>query len=378
MHRGLVGRAFVRALSTAIVLMLLAGTAIAGPAETRKKIAQAKARLHELQSQIVSQEARVLELNDQLKIKAAEVAVSRHALDEIQARLVQTMLLRRQAAERYQALRDEIDRAARDAYIRGPAFAVEALLDLASLGDVADVLSYTSAIADHNAQLADEVTKLAFELKTRSEQESQLQSERTAAVTRLTGEQNALTERFVEQQMQLGSLNQARAEVGTLLVKLRDRLRAEEIAAAEEALRHGTPLTFGQWADRMLGELRAPVARNNLVVMVAWQVAEYTQARWNPLATTYPMPGATEFNSSGVRNYVSLGQGLDATRLTLQHCCYGYEQILVNLARNADPMTTAEAINASRWCRGCANGGYVVDLIPTIEQYYDEYAAKSA
>jgi hypothetical protein len=37
-------------------------------------------------------------------------------------------------------------------------------------------------------------------------------------------------------------------------------------------------------------------------------------------------------------------------------------------------MTTAKAINASMWCSGCANGQYVVDLIPSVEQYYDSYA----
>ncbi len=378
MERGRPGAALVRAISASIVLMMLAGTAMAGPAETRSKIAQAKARLELLQQRIKAQEARVLALNDEVKAKAAEVAGSRRALEAIQDRLARTMFLRRQVAERYQVLRDEIDRAAADAYMRGPAFAIEALLDMKSLSDVADVLTFSDAIAAHNARLADEVTRLAFELETRSSQEEALQTERSTALERVTGEQNALTERFVEQQLQLAALARARAEVGTLLTQLRKRLRAEELAAAEEALRRGTPLTFGQWAQEMLQEMHAPVARNNLIVVVAWQVAEYTQARWNPLATTYPMPGATEFNGSGVRNYVSLGQGLDATRLTLSHCCYGYEQIIVNLARNADPMTTAEAINASRWCRGCAGGGYVIDLIPTIEQYYDEYAGKSA
>jgi hypothetical protein len=41
-------------------------------------------------------------------------------------------------------------------------------------------------------------------------------------------------------------------------------------------------------------------------------------------------------------------------------------------------MTTGQAIHDSRWCRGCADGGYVIDLIPTVEQYYDEYADKRA
>jgi hypothetical protein len=108
--------------------------------------------------------------------------------------------------------------------------------------------------------------------------------------------------------------------------------------------------------------------------MVAWQTAEYTQARWNPLATTYPMPGSTVFNSAGVRNYASLSQGLEATRLTLRSAGYGYGAILSDLAASADPLTTAQAINASSWCHGCANGRYVVGLVPAVEAYYSRYA----
>ncbi|MGH2951813.1 MAG: hypothetical protein ACRDKX_07205, partial [Solirubrobacterales bacterium] len=64
--------------------------------------------------------------------------------------------------------------------------------------------------------------------------------------------------------------NEAREALEALLAH-----RAEELAAAEEALRRGTPLTFGQWASVFLRDLKAPVARNNLIVMVTWQVAEY-------------------------------------------------------------------------------------------------------
>jgi hypothetical protein len=199
---------------------------------------------------------------------------------------------------------------------------------------------------------------------------------RVAALTRLQADQNALFQRFADQQSQLASLAQARAQVGTLLVQLRKQLRAEEIAAAELALMHG--VTFGKWATAFLGAIGAPVARNNLVVIVAWETAEFTSAKWNPLATTYAMPGSTYYNSSGVRNYVSLQQGLEATKKTLSRHGLGYEQILLDLARNADPMDTARAINASRWCNGCADGQYVVELVPRVEQNYDSYANASA
>ena len=81
------------------------------------------------------------------------------------------------------------------------------------------------------------------------------------------------------------------------------------------------------------------------------------------------------FNSAGVRNYASLGQGIQATIDTLRASGYGYEAILSDLAASADPYTTAGAINASSWCHGCAGGNYVIGLIPAVEAYYGSYAA---
>jgi hypothetical protein len=88
------------------------------------------------------------------------------------------------------------------------------------------------------------------------------------------------------------------------------------------------------------------------------------------------MPGSTDFNSVGVQNYASLAQGLDAIHRTLLAPNHGYEQILADLAASADAMTTGQAINASDWCHGCSSGQYVIALIPVVEQYYSQYAAK--
>ena len=367
-----------RAVAVSFALVLVATTAYAGPADTREKISDAKARLKLLEARISSEQFQIGIINEELKASARDVAASRRVYEGILDRLAIIQIQRRQTEDRYRALRNQIDDAASAAYIRGPGYALEAMLELETLSQVADLLAYTNAIASRNARLADAVTTVAFELHRREQEETVLRVQQEDAHGKLTEKQAALTARFVEQQQRIASLARDHAEVRALLARLRKQLRAEELAAALEAIRRGTPLTFGEWAQFFLKEMRSPVARNNLIVVVAWQVAEYTQAQWNPLATTYPMPGATEFNGHGVRNYVSLDQGLDATRLTLGHCCYGYEQIIANLARNADPMTTGEAINASRWCRGCADGGYVIDLIPTVAQYYDEYAAKRA
>ena len=378
MHSGRLGSTLRRAIAGPVAFVLLSGTAFAGIADTKSQILGAKKRLAALQRQISSQQARALATQRSMNALAAKVGTTRRNIEALSIQIERTVGRKAKVEARYAAIRREIDQVAADAYMRGPGYRIEALMAMDSLSDATFMLAYTSAITRRNSELAEVARMLATQLQKRQQQESGLRAQRRAALERLTVQQDALTEVFFAQQDRIGRLAKARAEIASLLVELREQLRAEEIAAAEAALARGTPLTFGQWASYFLRTIRAPVQRNNLIVVVAWEAAEYTTARWNPLATTQYMPGSTQFNSSRVRNYLSLQQGLDATIKTLRHAGYGYESILANLARNADPMTTAEAINASRWCRGCANGGYVVDLIPSVEKYYDRYANDSA
>jgi hypothetical protein len=135
-------------------------------------------------------------------------------------------------------------------------------------------------------------------------------------------------------------------------------------------------MPFGSWADRFLGQLGAPDCRENRIVVVAWQANEFTQARWNPLATTHVMRGSTDFNAVGVQNYRSLTQGLRASVATLAGgaVSYGYGAILDDLHACAPATTTAVAINASAWCRGCSDGHYVTELVPIVEAYFARYA----
>jgi peptidoglycan hydrolase CwlO-like protein len=368
------GRTFCRAIAATLAFVMMTGTSFAGVADTKSDILGAQRRLKSLERQISSEQSRVLATQRSMNALAAKVGSTRRVIASIEAQIARTLARIAEVQARYAAIREEIDRAARQTYMRGPGYGIEALMSMDSISDASYVIAYTNAITRHNAGLAEEARMLQAQLQKRQRQESALRTQRREALKRLTVQQDALTETFFVQQGRIANLARARVEAATLLVQLREKLRLEEIAAAEAALARGTPMTFGQWAEVFLRTIHAPVQRNNLVVMVAWQAAEYTLARWNPLATTYYLPGSTQFNSSRVRNYVSLSQGLEATIKTLRHTGYGYEQILADLARNADPMTTAEAINASRWCRGCANGGYVVDLIPSVEKYYDRYA----
>jgi hypothetical protein len=229
-------------------------------------------------------------------------------------------------------------------------------------------------------------------------------ADRAAALRRLQGQRSRLSDRFSVQQAMfdaqraalmdrqriVADLDARRREVLSLVARLKDRLAAEDRAAALEAARQaaaaadaagsgsrffGTmPISYTKWATLLLPRLSAPVCRENLVAVVAWEAAEYTKARWNPLATTKSMPGASAYNGVGVRNYVSLEQGLDASVLTLTEGRpeHGYGAIISALRACASAMDTASAINASAWCRGCAGGAYVVAVVPAVEAFFSQ------
>ncbi len=137
-----------------------------------------------------------------------------------------------------------------------------------------------------------------------------------------------------------------------------------------------THISYGEWAGALLSTLGVTPCGNDMAALVAWEVAESTDAAWNPLASTHRVEGDAPFNSAGVRNYPSLGSGLQATAATLWggYYRYGYGWIIYDLYVCADPGVTAQAINASAWCHGCADGSYVTGVLSRVEANYEAYA----
>ncbi|MHB1802798.1 MAG: hypothetical protein ACYCU5_14295 [Actinomycetes bacterium] len=76
-----------------------------------------------------------------------------------------------------------------------------------------------------------------------------------------------------------------------------------------------------------------------MALAMAWIACEkpsLTDAwQWyNPLNTTYRLPGSVSMNGSGVQRYTGIAQGMEATRLTLQN---GHYPALLDGLRTADP-----------------------------------------
>ena len=78
-----------------------------------------------------------------------------------------------------------------------------------------------------------------------------------------------------------------------------------------------------QWAKDFLTRLGAPITAPNVQAITAWEQAEGTKAAFNPLATTQSgFAGETQFNSVGVKNYVSYQDGLDANVKVINNGLY--------------------------------------------------------
>lgn len=163
--------------------------------------------------------------------------------------------------------------------------------------------------------------------------------------------------------------------------------RAEARAAAEarsddreRLLREMSrgPVTYDAWAQAFLSAVGAPACDENRLLLVTWETAESTQALYNPLATTHEMKGASAINDVGVKSYVSLEQGVVASRDTLQGgaASFGYEAVLAALRACAPADTTAAAIRDSAWCRECARGAYVTGMLAVVRSQWGEHARR--
>lgn len=105
------------------------------------------------------------------------------------------------------------------------------------------------------------------------------------------------------------------------------------------------------WEVQLLNRMGYAPTKSNLTFLRAWHTAEQGVATYNPLNTTWGMPGAGYLpgNSAGVRMYTSPEQGLSATIKTLRGN-KGYAPILAGLAAgNVNPAELARRVAASPW-----------------------------
>jgi peptidoglycan hydrolase CwlO-like protein len=345
---------------TSVMLAGVTTTAGAGP-----PIEAARERAERLGRQVADARGSVAELQRRILSLASDVSAARHALDRLQGRLVEAQHQLAAAQAAVESVQARLNDRARQAFMMlGPATSAAYLLGADSFSDLMDRTVIVDSLQLADARLGAEATVEAARMASVRATLEAATDERGRLLMRIESSRTELLSAFATQQ----------AALEHLAGQQRDADRDVRSLERKIARRTGA-IPFGDWASRFLEHLGAPTCRHNLVVVMAWQANEFTEARWNPLATTHRMARSTSFNHVGVQNYVSLTQGLRASAETLTDgaTSFGYRAILDALGRCDDAMTIAEAIRASAWCRGCSNGGYVTELVPVVQAYFDRY-----
>jgi peptidoglycan hydrolase CwlO-like protein len=351
-----------------LVFAVLVGATSAAAA--RPPIEAARQRAEQIGRQVVDARASASELQRRILSLASNMAAAHRALDHLQGRLVSAQHELADARVEAEDVQARLNERARQAFMMlGPGASTAYLLGSDSFSDFMDRTVMLDSVQQADDALAAEVEVEATHMASVQTALEQATAERSRLLTRIESRQVDLLSAFTEQQ----------AALSQLAGQQRDAVR--NVRTIERRItRQAGALPFGDWANGFLEHLGVPTCRHNVVVVVAWQANEFTQARWNPLATTHQMVGSTSFNEVGVQNYISLTQGLRASAGTLTGgaSSYGYQAILDALGRCDDSMSTAEAIQASSWCRGCSNGDYVTELVPVVQAYFDRYLSLHA
>lgn len=131
--------------------------------------------------------------------------------------------------------------------------------------------------------------------------------------------------------------------------------------------------TREEFAKQLLPKVGAKATKRNLWAVVSWCQAEGGSAAFNPLNTTLDRPGATNYNSVGVKNYTSLAQGVEATAATLNYGAdwdlYGYKPIRKHLRGDSWASLTLRAVERSVW----GTGGLALRCLPAVKRHWGFY-----
>jgi len=365
-----------------LVVGMLVGLVPSSSAGPQARLDRARAQLGDLTSRISQLAAEEDDLRAQVEVADRRITTAEHALGLLLGSRLQVRAELEVAQQAYDDALARTNQAVVDEFISSPGSSASvnvlgAFLDARSVGELQDQLAFGDAIVAERERSA---TRLARAQAVLTQRGRVLDGALAAQRATLDALQQAREERvsaLAGQQDTLAALGTTRDQIVTLIAHLRNQLQPADVGDVARAFQGAAHVSYGDWADLLLKVLGAPTCRDNRVVVVSWQVQEFTQAAWNPLATTHRLPGSTGFNSVGVQNYVSLQQGLQATDETIANGwdAYGYGAIVRSLRACAPALTTASAIAGSSWCPGCLNGMYVVGVVPKVQADFETYAS---
>jgi peptidoglycan hydrolase CwlO-like protein len=328
------------AACAALLFLLLTALVVAAVAPPR---ATAAPSLSDLQKEAKRTRTEMADLQSDLQKASDDLIRAEAKLDEVNRRLTRSRIDLKRAENDLDMQREILAKRAATMYKTGDLDWFDIFSSIQSLSDIDTIRSLQRAIADQDRRSENEAQRLARESR---RLERQVESDHQEAVAATQAVQNQKIE-----------LDQKLAERTAILQDVTKRIKkilASGGLGAALAMAKDGQFTQLTWAKALLVAMRLPVTADNVAAITAWEMAEgghwYNTAYYNPLNTTQDMPGATVFNSVGVKAYTSWKQGLEATVKTMKNGYYG--GIIEALGRGNDATAVAAAVGASPWGTG--------------------------
>jgi len=321
------------------MLLVVAAVGAACFAPPAPPAAASPRSLAELQKEARQVRSQMERLEAEMQVVTQKWEAARQRLDEVNLRLIEA----RRQLDRSRTALDEQRRLVSNRmvtmYKTGEYTWLDIMADSSSLADAETVLDFLRKISQLDRHEETELQRLAGEAR---RLERAVEDERRQAVAAQT-----------EIDAQRAAMDQKIAERAVLLKDVVAQIK-KILSAPELLMKAGGKVTQVTWAQAFLKRLGMPMTADNVAAVMAWEMAEgghwYNTAYYNPLNTTQSMPGATIFNSVGVKAYKSWLQGLEASVITINNGLYG--GILAALRAGNDGQAVAAAVAASPWGTG--------------------------
>ena len=328
------------AAGAALLAVLLAALVVAAAAAPR---AAAAPSLFDLQKEAKRTRAEMAGLQSELQSVGQKLVEAQQKLDAVNQRLVRSRIDLKRAQDALDLQREILARRAATLYKTGGLDWLDIISNIQSLSDLDTIRSMQRAIAEQDRLSENEAQRLARQARVLERQVEKDHTDAVAAAQEVQNQQIELDQRLAERTAILQDVTK----------RIKKILASGGLGAALRMAKNGQFTQF-TWAQALLLAMRLPVTADNVAAITAWEMAEgghwYNTAYYNPLNTTQDMPGATVFNSVGVKAYTSWKQGLQATVKTLKNGYY--DGIIDALRRGNDSSAVAQAVGNSPWGTG--------------------------
>lgn len=114
--------------------------------------------------------------------------------------------------------------------------------------------------------------------------------------------------------------------------------------------------TWTGWQRDVEKAAHVPATKQNDAFLTEWQGHEGGSASFNPMNTTQPAAGTTDYNSVGVKNYPSRQIGAAATAQTLRN---GYYPAIVAALQSGDPYGKGDHAAINKELDTWGTGGFL-------------------